>query len=103
VAVWLINLQGGELLRLLLGGDRQTRIRCGAFAMDVKGGIGALELFVFDTQEARIDGKGEVDLRSERFSLVLHPEPKKPGILSLRGPVTIDGTFRDAHVASAPE
>jgi uncharacterized protein involved in outer membrane biogenesis len=101
--VWLVNLQGGELLRLVVGGDRQTRIRCGAFAMDVKGGIGAVESFIFDTEEARIDGKGKVDLRSERFNLVLRPEPKKPGILSLRGPVTIEGTFRDADVAIAPE
>ena len=87
----------------MVGGDRQTRIRCGAFAMDVKGGIGAVESFVFDTEEARIDGKGKVDLRSERFSLVLRPEPKKPGILSLRGPLTIEVTFREADVAIAPE
>lgn len=103
VAVWLVNLQGGELLRLLVGGDRQTRIRCGAFAMDVKAGIGVVDSFVFDTEEARLDGKGSVDLGNERFRLVLRPEPKKPGILSLRGPIIVNGTFRDADVGIAPE
>jgi uncharacterized protein involved in outer membrane biogenesis len=103
VAVWIANLHGGELVRLLFGGDRPTRIRCGAFAMDVRGGIGTVESFVFDTEESRLDGAGEVDLRSEQFEVVLRPEPKKPGVLSLRGPIRIEGSFRKVSYGLAPE
>ena len=99
----MVNLQGGELLRLLLGGDRQTRIRCAAFAMNVADGVGTVESFIFDTEESRIDGAGSVDFRQERLSAVLRPEPKKAGILSLRGPLAIDGTFRHANFRLAPE
>ena len=103
LAVWMVNLQGGELLRLLLGGDRQTRIRCGAFAMNVVEGVGTVDSFIFDTEESRIDGAGSVDFRQELFRAVLKPEPKKPGILSFRGPVAIEGTFRHINYRIAPE
>lgn len=103
VAVWMANLHGGELVPLLFGGDRPTRIRCGAFAMDVKGGVGTVESFVFDTEESRLDGAGEVDLRNEQFWIVLRPEPKKLGVLSLRGPIRVGGSFRTASFGLAPE
>lgn len=102
-AVWMVNLQGGELLRLLLGGDRQTRIRCAAFAMNVVEGVGTVDSFVFDTEESRIDGAGSVDFRQERLYALLRPEPKKPGIFSLRGPVELEGTFRHVDYRIAPE
>ncbi|HEY6600160.1 MAG TPA: AsmA family protein, partial [Pseudomonadales bacterium] len=103
IAVWMANLHGGELIPLLFGGDRPTRIRCGAFAMDVKAGVGTVESFVFDTEESRLDGTGQVNLRNEQFQVVLRPEPKKPGLLSLRGPIRIEGTFRKANFGVAPE
>ena len=102
-AVWMVNLQGGELLRLLLGGDRPTRIRCAAFAMNVVDGVGTVDSFIFDTEESRIDGASSVDFRQERLRATLRPEPKKPGILSLRGPVVIEGTFRHLDYRIAPE
>ena len=54
-------------------------------------------LFVFDTDESNITGTGTVNLGSETFDITLEPRPKKAGILSLRGPVHIYGTFRDAN------
>jgi AsmA family protein len=95
LGVWLVALHGGELIPLLFGGDRPTEIRCAAAAFDVKGGVAHVDTFVFDTDEVLIGGEGSVNLREERLDLTLHPEPKKPGILSLRGPVHITGTFSD--------
>ncbi len=37
-----------------------------------------------------------MNLGAEQFDITLEPQPKKPGILSLRGPVRIYGTFRNA-------
>jgi len=96
LGVWLINLHGGKLIPLLFGGDRPTQIRCGAVGIDVKSGLGAVQVFVLDTDESRIDGSGSINLGSEQFDITLDPRPKKPGILSLRGPVHIYGTFRNA-------
>lgn len=103
LAVWLANLHGGEIMARLLGGDRPTRIRCGAFAMDVEEGIGNVGAFVFDTEEVQFEGEGSVNLRDESLRLVLRPEPKRPGLLSLRGPVLIEGSFREAGFRVAPE
>ena len=96
LGVWLINLHGGELIPLLFGGDRPTQIRCGAVGIDVKNGLGTVQLLVLDTDESRIDGSGTINLATEQFDITLDPRPKRPGILSLRGPVHIYGTFRNA-------
>ncbi|HYM48411.1 MAG TPA: hypothetical protein VES91_08005, partial [Burkholderiaceae bacterium] len=45
------------------------------------------------------NGEGVVKLGPEQFDITLSPQPKKPGILSLRGPVRIYGTFRKADFA----
>jgi hypothetical protein len=103
LAVWLVNLNGGELIPLLFGGDRPTPIRCAAAALDVKSGIGSVSTFVFDTEESRITGGGRVDFRNERVDVILRPEAKKPGVLSIRGPIHIQGPFRDLDFAVAPQ
>jgi AsmA family protein len=103
LAVWLVNLHGGELLPLLFGGDRPTPIRCGAAALDVKNGVGTVSTFLFDTEESTIRGDGTVDFRNERVDIRLLPEPKKPGLLSIRGPVHIQGGFRDVDFKVDPQ
>ena len=96
LGVWLVNLHGGELIPLLFGGDRPTQIRCGAVSFAVDDGLATMGIFVFDTDESNIKGSGTVNLGTERFDITLEPQPKKAGILSLRGPVHIHGTFRNA-------
>ncbi len=103
LGVWLVNLHGGEVLPLLFGGDRPTRIRCGAVAFGVEDGLATSKLFVLDTDESRINGAGTVNLGAERFDITLDPRPKKAGILSLRGPVRLYGTFRDSDFALSPQ
>ena len=96
LGVWLVNLHGGELIPLLFGGDRPTQIRCAAMSFAVDDGLGTMNFFVFDTDESNIKGTGTINLGAEQFDITLDPQPKKPGVLSLRGPVRIYGTFRDA-------
>lgn len=103
LAVWLVNLHGGELIPLLFGGDRPTPIRCAAAALDVKNGVGTVSTFVFDTEESRITASGQVDFGKERVDVVLRPEPKKPGLLSIRGPIHVHGSFRDVDFGVAPQ
>lgn len=90
----LAGLNGGKAIALFLGGDKDIAINCGGMAFNVKDGIGRSDLFVVDTEQTRVDGTGTFSLKEEEFDFVVTPKPKKPGILSLRTPVRLYGTFR---------
>lgn len=94
-----VSLNGGKLLPLWLTGDHDIAIRCGGAAFDVKNGVATSTLFVVDTEQTRIDGSATVDLKNERFAMQFNPKPKRPGILSLRTPISVSGTFRQADFA----
>ena len=89
------GLQGGKVLGLLLGGDRLINVNCGGMVFDVKGGRGTSTLFVVDTEQTQILGTGGFDLEHERFDITVAPKPKSAGVLSLRTPVRLHGTFKE--------
>jgi uncharacterized protein involved in outer membrane biogenesis len=88
------GLNGGKVIQLLVGGDKEIAVRCGAAAFDIRQGQGKSELFVVDTEQSRIDGGGAFDLDQERFDVTIAPQPKHAGILSLRAPLRLFGSFR---------
>jgi uncharacterized protein involved in outer membrane biogenesis len=90
----LAGLNGGKALQLLLTGDKDIAVNCGGMYFDVKDGIGRSQLFVVDTEQTRVDGTGTFTLKDERFDLAVVPRPKSAGILSLRTPVRLYGSFR---------
>jgi uncharacterized protein involved in outer membrane biogenesis len=91
----LSGLNGGKALRLLIGGDKDIAVRCGAVSFDVANGQGTSTLFVIDTEQTQVTGDGGFDLDHERFDIKIEPKPKKPGILSLRTPIRVYGSFRN--------
>lgn len=88
------GLNGGKILRLLVGGDQDIPIRCGAAAFDIKQGKGKSTLFVVDTEQTEILGEGGFDFADETFRFKVTPQPKEKGFLSLRTPVLLHGTFK---------
>ena len=88
------GLNGGKVLQLLASGDRTIDVNCGGVAFDVRNGRGTATLFVVDTEQTQILGSGGFDLAQERFDLVITPRPKHMGILSLRTPVHVLGSFK---------
>ena len=90
------GLNGGKVLRLLAGGDKAIKVNCGGLAFDVKNGKGRSSVFVVDTEQTQIMGSGSFDLKEERFELTVTPKPKQLGILSLRTPVQVYGSFKHA-------
>lgn len=88
------GLNGGKVLALFVGGDKEIAVNCGALYFDVADGIGRSRLFVVDTAQTRVDGRGTFSLKDERFAFTVEPKPKKPGLLSLRTPVRLHGSFR---------
>jgi len=93
------SLDGGKLLPLLLRGDEPVAIRCAALAMSVQQGLAHTQLLILDTAAVRINGNGAFDLKDERLALELNAQPKQASILSLRGPIYVEGTFRHPRVA----
>jgi uncharacterized protein involved in outer membrane biogenesis len=90
----IAGLNGGKVISLFVAGDKDIAVNCGGVAFSVKDGIGQSQLFVIDTEQTRIDGQGSFNLKDERFDITISPKPKKPGILSLRTPVHLFGSFR---------
>ena len=91
----LAGLNGGKVISLFVGGDKDIAVNCGGLAFSVKDGVGRSDLFVIDTEQTRIDGNGTFSLKDERFDITVSPKPKNPGILSLRTPVHLYGSFRN--------
>ena len=95
----IAGLNGGKIISLFVGGDKDIAINCGGMAFDVKEGIGRSKLFVIDTEQTRIEGSGTFSLKDENLDIRITPLPKKPGILSLRTPVHVFGSFRHPDYA----
>ena len=88
-----IGLDGGEVIKFLVRGDRNVQLPCAAAAFDVKQGVMTSRAIVLDTSDTVINGRGQVSFADETLDLVLDPAPKDVSILSFRSPLKIGGTF----------
>jgi AsmA family protein len=88
-----INVARGVGL-LLKGDDEKANIRCGVAQFAVRDGTMQAQNVVFDTQDVRITGQGEVRLGPEELDLSIKGEPKKLRLARLRTPVEINGHLR---------
>jgi AsmA protein len=93
----------GRVLALLAAGDREIPLNCGATVFDVQAGQGQSTLFVLDTSQTQVLGRGHFDLANERFDLHVEPKPKRKGLLSLRTPVDLKGSFSHVDVSLQKE
>ena len=91
-----LALNLGKALGLRLGGDRAIALYCGAVALDFRAGIGKSKALVLETEQTHTDGAAVIDLRDQKFELVLTPQPKKPGIFTLNSSIRVQGAFKDA-------
>jgi len=94
----IAGIDGAEIVKFFLEGDRNVELRCAAAAFDVKGGLMTSRAVVLDTSDTVIYGNGQVSLASEAMDLTLRPYPKDMSILSLRSPLKIAGTFASPRV-----
>ncbi|MGZ5139609.1 MAG: AsmA family protein [Burkholderiales bacterium] len=94
-----LGLNIGKVLSLMIRGDREIPVHCGAVAFDVRNGVGKSRVIVLDTEQTRTDGVGTLDLREERWDIVLTPQPKNPGFLTRRASIRLQGTFRNVDIS----
>ena len=88
-----MGLDGGEVIKFLVRGDRNVQLRCAAAAFDVKQGVMTSRAIVLDTSDTVIMGRGQVSFANETLDIMLDPAPKDISILSFRSPLHIGGTF----------
>ncbi len=94
----IAGLDGGEIIKFLMGGDRNVALRCAAAAFDVNHGLMASRAMVLDTTDTVIYGQGQVSLANEAIDLTLYPYPKDMSILALRSPLKVAGSFAGPKV-----
>ncbi len=99
-----MGLDGAEIVKFILRGDNNVRLRCAALAFDVAKGVMTGRSLVFDTEDTVFYATGQAHLGNETLDFVVRPEPKDVSFMSLRGPLVIGGTFADpkAGVQLAP-
>ena len=94
----LSGLQFGNAVLSALGVPSRATIQCLITDFVLQQGIVDARTFVLDTDEARVGGKGSINLRDESLKLVLETESKHFSIGSLPAPVDITGTFAKPSV-----
>ena len=87
------GLDGGEIIKFMVRGDRNVRLRCAATSFGVDAGLMTTRAFVLDTTDTVIYGAGGISLANESIDLTLRPYPKDSSILSLRSPLKLSGSF----------
>jgi uncharacterized protein involved in outer membrane biogenesis len=94
-----MGLDGGEIIKFLLRGDRNVVLRCAAIAFDVEKGTMHGRSLVFDTEDTIFNVSGRASLANETLDFLVRPEPKDRSILSLRSPLVIGGSFASPTAA----
>jgi uncharacterized protein involved in outer membrane biogenesis len=94
----IVGLDGGEIMKFLVAGDKNIRVRCGVVDFGIKKGMITTETFIIDTADTNIIGEGQINLVDETIDMKLSPQPKDFSIVSLRTPVHISGTFKEPTV-----
>ncbi len=92
------GLDIARLIKLKIAGDHDIAIRCVAGEFIARDGIWNSRTLVFDSADTVIRGTGDIDLRNERFDLLLKVRPKGRSLLSLRSPLRVSGTFEHASI-----
>lgn len=89
----IAGLDGGEIVKFLLGGDRRVEVRCAATAFSVENGLMTSRVLLLDTTDTVFWGEGTINLARETMDIDMRPQPKDMSVLSLRSPLHIGGTF----------
>jgi len=92
-----INASAG-LTRLLRGDQSRSTIRCAVADFDVVGGVARAKTFVVDTDVVLAQGTGSINLGDETLSLRIDGDSKRPRLLRLWTPITVNGPLTAPRV-----
>jgi AsmA family protein len=87
---------------LLTKNQQQSEVRCAMADFKSRQGVLTAQNIVMDTQNVRITGKGDINLRDETLNLQIDGQPKKIRLLAIRSPIVVRGTLRKPSVDLEP-
>ena len=88
----LLGINVGKGLYLLLKKDpKRTPLRCAVADFNVQGGVARVNRMVIDTGVVTSRGEGAINLNSQTINLRLKGDSKKPRLLRLWAPITVQG------------
>jgi len=94
----LSGLEFGNAVLSALGVPNRAKVQCLITDFVLQQGVVDARTVLLDTDEARVGGKGSINLRDETLKLVLNTESKHFSVGSLAAPVDITGTFAKPSV-----
>ena len=105
ISALLIDLAGldfGNSVLSLLGLPDRAPVRCMIFDAGLTKGDLQSRLFLVDTTEANVVGKGHVDLAQEQVDYQLTTDPKHFSIGAIPAPIDIKGALKNPSIAPDP-
>jgi hypothetical protein len=93
-----INVVNALGLILKKGDDDREPIRCGVAQFHIADGVMQAQTLVFDAQDVRITGSGQVRLGPEELALSIRGQPKKLRLARVRAPLQIGGHLLDPKI-----
>jgi uncharacterized protein involved in outer membrane biogenesis len=95
----LMGINAARGLFMLLAKDNSpTPVRCGVAVFDSRGGVMTARRIVLDTGVVQVQGRGQVDLRTERVNVVLNGKSKKFRLFRIDAPITVTGPLDSPKV-----
>lgn len=87
-----------ESLGLLLTRDRRLPMRCAVAQLRLSEGKAVPEVALIDTGDSTLTLSGQLSFRDESLALRLNTSPHDVSLVTLRGPVRIEGRFSDPEI-----
>ncbi len=102
VSALLVNLAGlqfGNALLSALGVPEKAQIRCFVGDFVLKNGVVDTRQLLLDTSEARVQGKGSVNLLTETINYTLESDARHFSVGTLKAPIDITGRLKSPSIA----
>lgn len=98
LATEAIGLDVAQALGVLIRGDHPLPLNCARFDMVARNGLVEPRLAVIDNRDTTVRVNGNVNLRDESMALRLVAQPKDWSLISLRTPITVNGTLGNPDI-----
>jgi uncharacterized protein involved in outer membrane biogenesis len=100
----LLGINAGRGLLLLMSKDQtETPIRCAVADFKVTDGTLVAQRIVIDTGVVLANGSGTISLDDESMNLLIDGETKRPRLLRVWSPITVQGSLRSPKLGIKAE
>jgi uncharacterized protein involved in outer membrane biogenesis len=95
----LLGINAGKGLLMLMSKDQtETPVRCAVAEFRVTDGTLAAQRIIMDTGVVVANGSGWISLENETMNLLIDGETKRPRLLRVWAPITVQGRIRQPQL-----